>query len=117
MHVCMILEVVIKEDLSVDEAPTMDRDAGIGLLRRTPSAPDKPCQAAVSPAAPALSTLSHVDQEDALSSHAALLPLARLSTRSQAQCGPQSRPDIDRRCNPLEQASPQLGERSEMNEP
>jgi hypothetical protein len=56
----------------VEEAPTLNQDAGIGLLRRTPSAPDKPCQAAVSPAAPALSTLSHVDQEDALSSHAAL---------------------------------------------
>jgi hypothetical protein len=90
----------------VEEAPTMIRDAGIGLLRRTPSAPDKPCQVAVSPAAPALSTLSHVDHENASAATLLFVPLAAWSTRSQAQCGPQSRPDIDRRCNPSRAGQP-----------
>ena len=100
----------------MDEAPTMIRDASIGLLRRTPSAPDKPCQTAVSPAARALSTLSHVDHEDALSSHAALRS-PRAPEHSIAGAVWTAVAPIDRRCNPLEQASPQLGERSEINEP
>jgi hypothetical protein len=41
----------------VEEAPTMHRDAGIGLLRRTRSTPGRACQVAVSPAAHGLSTL------------------------------------------------------------
>ena len=41
----------------MEEAPTMHRDAGIGLLRRTRSTPGRACQVAVSPAAHGLSTL------------------------------------------------------------
>jgi hypothetical protein len=43
----------------------MNRDTAIGLLRRTPFTPGRVRQVAVPPAARALSTLSHVDYEDA----------------------------------------------------
>jgi hypothetical protein len=43
----------------------MNRDSAIGLLRRTPFAPGTVRQVALPPAARALSTLSHIDYEDA----------------------------------------------------
>ena len=43
----------------------MNRDTAIGLLRRTPFPPGRVPQVVVPPAARALSTLSHVDYEDA----------------------------------------------------
>ena len=50
----------------MDEGPTMHRDAGIGLLRRTASAPGEACHVAVPPAVHACSTLSQLDHEDAV---------------------------------------------------
>ena len=43
----------------------MNRDAAIGLLRRTPFTPGRVRQVAVPPAARTLSTLAHIDYEDA----------------------------------------------------
>jgi hypothetical protein len=48
----------------VEEAPTMNRDAGTGLLQRTVFTPARACQAAAPPTAPARSTLTHVGDED-----------------------------------------------------
>jgi hypothetical protein len=75
----------------VEEAPTMHRDAGIGLLRRTPLAPDRACQVAVPPAAHASSTVSHVHDEDAFI----------------VDVGPQSRPGIDTSCDTSRAGQPQ----------
>jgi hypothetical protein len=50
----------------VEEVPTMHRDAGIGLLRRTAFPPGEAGQVAVPPAVHACSTLSHLDHEDAV---------------------------------------------------
>jgi hypothetical protein len=44
---------------------SMNRDAAIGLLRLTPFMPGRVRQVALPPSARALSTLSHVDYEDA----------------------------------------------------
>jgi hypothetical protein len=45
--------------------PTINRDTAIGLLRRTPFTPGRVRQVAVPPAARTLSTLSHVDYDEA----------------------------------------------------
>jgi hypothetical protein len=44
----------------------MHGDAGMGLLRRTAFPPGRACRVAVPPAVHALSTLSHLDHEDAV---------------------------------------------------
>jgi hypothetical protein len=72
----------------VEEAPTMNRDAGVGLLRRTPSRPG----------------VRRSIRDLALLVAGSPLGLRRspgqapLSTQSHMQCGPQSRPDIDTWC-------------------
>src|SRR4029450_13153571 len=48
------------------QMPTMNWDTAIDLLRRTPSMPGRVRQVAVPPSARTLSTLSHVDYEDAV---------------------------------------------------
>jgi hypothetical protein len=50
----------------VEKAPTRNRDAGIGLLRRASFPPARAWRVAAPPAPHALSRPSHVDHEDAV---------------------------------------------------
>jgi hypothetical protein len=50
----------------MEKAPTRNRDAGIGLLRRAPFPPARAWRVAAPPAPHALSRPSHVDHEDAV---------------------------------------------------
>ena len=105
----------------MDEAPTMNRDAGIGLLRRSSIITRTALRSGwfalgrgsaggcgAVPKTSRSSGWSEKSWSSASSTRCSSPPSRNWRTRSHAQCGPESRPDIDTSCDTSSSNQPQV---------